>query len=145
MGQMHLECPTYEAIGSAFAGVPFVIIGRNKNIAWGMSQAGADVQDLYVLTEAGDGYTLDGATRAFVTRKETVKVRGERDAEITIRESVFGPVVTDVIGKTEYRGLPLALRWTAIESATQVRVLLHVLLHVLLTYITCNSLLPDLS
>ena len=52
---------------------------------------------------------------------------------------------SDVIGKTEYRGLPLALRWTAIESATQVRVLLHVLLHVLLTFITCNSLLPDLS
>lgn len=98
--------------------MPFVIIGRNKNIAWGMTQAGADVQDMYVLTEASDGYTLDGTTKAFETRKEMIKIRGSKSEEITIRESIFGPVVTDVIGKS-YRGPPLALQWTVIEKATQ--------------------------
>ena len=58
----------YEAIGTAYAGLPFIFVGHNRKIGWGMSQAGSDVQDLYVLTASGDGYTLDGATKAFETR-----------------------------------------------------------------------------
>lgn len=47
---MHLECPTYTAIGAAFAGTPFVVIGHSRHIAWGVTNTGADVQDLYVLS-----------------------------------------------------------------------------------------------
>ena len=58
----------YNAIGTAFAGLPFIFVGHNEKIGWGMTQAGSDVQDLYVLAKSGDGYTLDGSTKAFETR-----------------------------------------------------------------------------
>ena len=58
---------SYNAIGTAFAGLPFIVVGHNEKIGWGMTQAGSDVQDLYILTTNGDGYTLDGAAKAFET------------------------------------------------------------------------------
>lgn len=58
----------YNAIGTAFAGLPFIFVGHNQKIGWGINQAGSDVQDLYILTTSGDGYTLDGSTKAFETR-----------------------------------------------------------------------------
>ncbi len=43
-----------------------------------MTQAGSDVQDLYVLTKSGDGYTLDSSTKAFETRALDVAQRSCR-------------------------------------------------------------------
>lgn len=51
--------------------------------------------------------------------KETIEVRGQRSVELSVRTSVFGPVVTDVLDKAEYRGPALALRWSAIDSDLQ--------------------------
>lgn len=51
--------------------------------------------------------------------RETIKVKGQRSVELSVRTSVFGPVVTDVVDKTDYRGPPLALRWSAIDSDLQ--------------------------
>jgi penicillin amidase len=41
------DCP-YDVAGFSFAGVPGVIIGHNANVAWGVTNLGPDVQDLYV-------------------------------------------------------------------------------------------------
>jgi penicillin amidase len=57
--------------------------------------------------------------RMLLAGKETIKVKGQRSVELSVRTSVFGPVVTDVVDKSEYRGPPLALRWSAIDSELQ--------------------------
>ena len=57
--------------------------------------------------------------RSLFTGQETIKVKGGRSVGITVRESVFGPVVTDAVEKSLYKGLPLALRWSAIDVAVQ--------------------------
>ena len=41
------QCP-YNVVGATFAGVPGVIIGHNDNIAWGVTNLGPDVQDLFI-------------------------------------------------------------------------------------------------
>ncbi len=41
------ECP-YEVAGFSFAGVPGVVIGHNDQIAWGFTNVGPDVMDLYI-------------------------------------------------------------------------------------------------
>ncbi len=48
---MHLESPSKHAIGATFPGIPGIVIGRTRNIAWGVTNVGADVQDLYILEE----------------------------------------------------------------------------------------------
>ena len=56
--------------------MPGVIIGHNQNIAWGMTNSGVDVTDLYLEKLSGDGYLYDGKAVPFITREETIKVAG---------------------------------------------------------------------
>ena len=69
---MHLECPDYEAIGAVFAGTPFVIVGNNRDVAWGDTATEADVQDLYILKDVtSTTYSLnDNQQQPFDLRRD---------------------------------------------------------------------------
>ncbi len=113
----HIESPTLEAVGATLPGMPGVVIGRNDRIAWGVTNVGADVQDLYALEETADGgaYRYKGEDRRYGVRNETIKVDGAEDVELTVRETVHGPVVSDVVDAPEDTA-PLALRWTSLDG-----------------------------
>ena len=56
------ECP-FDMVGVSFAGVPGIIIGHNRDVGWGFTNVGTDVQDLYMLQVNPDNpnqYMLDG-------------------------------------------------------------------------------------
>jgi penicillin amidase len=112
----HLESPTLEAIGATLPGLPGVVIGRNDRISWGVTNVGADVQDLYEMNETDDGtaYRYRGEELPYGVRNETIKVDGGRDVRLKVRETVYGPVVSDVVDAPE-GGRPLALRWTSLD------------------------------
>jgi len=110
----HIEAPGYNAIGATLPGVPGVVIGRNGNIAWGVTNVGADVQDLYTLNESGSGYVYKGQVEAYTIREETIKVKGGADIVLKVRQSRYGPVISDVVGNIPGTK-PLALRWTALD------------------------------
>ena len=44
----HLHAPGVDVIGGTLPGVPAILVGRNDRIAWGLTNTGADVQDLYL-------------------------------------------------------------------------------------------------
>ncbi|MEU9240194.1 penicillin acylase family protein [Streptomyces sp. NPDC048385] len=138
--QMGLHCTTisskcqYDVTGYTFAGMPGVIIGHNADIAWGMTNSGVDVTDLYLEKLSGDGYLYDGKTKPFTTRTETVKVAGGASKEIVIRQTADGmPLLSDrddelvQVGKKATvdtaapdrgDGYGIALRWTALDPGT---------------------------
>lgn len=122
------QCP-YDVAGYTFAGMPGVIIGHNDSIAWGFTNLGADVSDLYLEKVTGDTYLYDGKQVEFTTREETIKVAGGADRTITVRETNNGPLVSDRdeelrdAGKQapasdsapdRKDGYAVALRWTAL-------------------------------
>ncbi len=111
----HLESPTLEAVGATLPGVPGVVIGRNRDIAWGVTNVGADVQDLYLLEEAdgGRGYRYRGEVRPYRVREERIRVKDAADVTLRVRETVYGPVVSGAVDAPGAR--PLALRWTSLE------------------------------
>ncbi|MEV6330732.1 penicillin acylase family protein [Streptomyces sp. NPDC051909] len=134
--QMGLHCRSvsatcrYDVAGYTFSGMPGVIIGHNDSIAWGFTNLGADVTDLYLEKIGTDGYVVDGKTKAFVTRDEVIKVAGEDDRPITIRSTEHGPLVSDRstelerVGQTapvgnaapdRGTGYGVSLRWTALQ------------------------------
>ncbi|MGH4029764.1 penicillin acylase family protein [Actinomycetota bacterium Odt1-20B] len=134
--QMGLHCRSvsancqYDVSGYTFSGMPGVVIGHNKDIAWGMTNLGADVTDLYLEKFSGDGYQYDGKTLPFKTREETIKVAGGSPKKITVRETNNGPLVSDrddelvKVGKKATvdtaapdrgDGYGVALRWTALS------------------------------
>ncbi|MFJ7948110.1 penicillin acylase family protein [Streptomyces sp. NPDC096354] len=134
--QMGLHCRQlsatcqYDTAGYTFSGMPGVIIGHNQDIAWGFTNLGADVTDLFLEKVSGEGYLYDGKVKPFVTRKETIKVAGGESRHITVRETNNGPLVSDRSGELEKvgekapvtnaapdrgDGYAVALKWTALE------------------------------
>ena len=93
-------CP-FQVTGFSFAGVPGVVAGHNDNIAWGYTNLGPDVQDLFiekVNPENPDQYEVNGHWVDFETRQETIKVGGGDPVELTVRLTRHGPVVSDTYG-----------------------------------------------
>jgi penicillin amidase len=108
-----MQAPGYKAVGASFPGLPAVVIGRNERIGWGVTTVGADVQDLYVMDEVGDGYRYKGRVEPWKIRTETIKVKGQPDVTLKVRESRYGPVINDVVKNPGTA--PLSLRWTALD------------------------------
>jgi penicillin amidase len=81
--EMHLVAAGLDVIGVTIPGVPFVVIGHNRRIAWGFTNSGADVQDLSVerLDIGRKRYLVAGGWQpAKVTRAE-IPVRGRSTPE----------------------------------------------------------------
>ncbi|GAA0916137.1 penicillin acylase family protein [Streptomyces thermoalcalitolerans] len=137
--QMGLHCRTvsakcpYDVSGYTFAGLPGVIIGHNQNIAWGMTNSGVDVTDLYLEKLSGDGYVRGDKTVPFRTREEVIKVADGASKRIVVRETANGPLLSDrsaelvTVGKKapvdtaapdRGDGYGIALKWTALEPGT---------------------------
>ncbi|WP_405789252.1 penicillin acylase family protein [Streptomyces sp. NBC_00029] len=134
--QMGLHCRAvsaqcqYDVAGYTFSGMPGVIIGHNADIAWGMTNLGADVTDLYLEQVKPEGYVFDNKVLPFATREEVIKVAGGASKKITVRTTNNGPLVSDrseelatvgtrapVASSAPDRGdgYAVALRWTALD------------------------------
>ncbi|WP_030814511.1 penicillin acylase family protein [Streptomyces sp. NRRL F-2799] len=140
--QMGLHCRNvsskcqYDVAGYTFAGMPGVVIGHNGSIAWGMTNSGVDVSDLYLEKISGDGYLYDGKVRPFRTREETIKVAGGASKKIVVRQTADGmPLLSDrddelvEVGRKagvdtaapdRGDGYGIALRWTALDPGTSM-------------------------
>ncbi len=90
------SCPL-DVSGFSFSGVPGVVIGHNADIAWGFTNLAPDVSDFYLERVIGDTYLRDGDWEPVTTREEVIKIAGGADQHITVRSTVHGPVLSDVI------------------------------------------------
>lgn len=93
-------CP-FEVTGFSFAGVPGVVAGHNNYLAWGFTNLGPDVQDLFIEKVNPDNpnqYEVDGKWVDFETRSETIQVSGGDAVTISVRLTRHGPVVSDTYG-----------------------------------------------
>ena len=109
---IHLKAPGLNVSGVSLPGLPLVVIGHNERIAWGMTNTGPDVQDLYAESfdpGAPNKYLHNGAWVDAEVRDEVIKVRGKRDYRLTVKITRHGPIVSNSSGRD------LALRWTALE------------------------------
>jgi penicillin G amidase len=135
--QMGLHCNTitsdcpFDVTGFTFAGLPGVVIGHNGKVAWGFTNLGPDVTDLYLEKISGDTYLREGRQLPLVTREETFQVAGHDDpVTITVRSTDHGPIISDVsddladVGQQAPArpgapprgdGYAVALRWTALR------------------------------
>jgi penicillin amidase len=139
--QMGLHCRAvsdkcqFDVSGYTFAGLPGVVIGHNKDIAWGMTNSGVDVTDLYLEKLTGDGYLLDGKVKPFKRREETIEVAGGDSKTIVVRETDNGPLLSDrddelvnvgrkatvdTAAPDRGDGYGIALRWTALDAGTSM-------------------------
>ncbi len=96
--EFHVAGRTFNARGIGVPGSPGLLVGFNRHVAWGVTALGADQADLFrLVTDRAhpDQYRLDGQWRDMTLVRETIRIRGGRQIELTVRETVFGPVVTE--------------------------------------------------
>ena len=108
-------CP-YDVSGFSFSGMPGVVVGHNRRVAWGVSTMYADVTDLYLERVDGDTYEYKGKQLPVVTRRERIEVAGEKSRTITVRSTRHGPILSDVSDEVAEVGTAnaVALQWTAL-------------------------------
>ncbi len=109
---IHLKAPGLNVSGGSLLGSPLVIIGHNERIAWGMTNTGPDVQDLYVESfdsAAPNRYLHNGAWVEAEVRDEVIKIRRKQDYRFIVKVTRHGPIISHAGNRD------LALRWTALE------------------------------
>ena len=95
--QNHVACPEFDAIGLSFPGLPgFPHFGHNTDVAWCVTHAGADYQDLYIERfKEGEPelYDYRGEWRRASVSRETIQVRGGAPVELDVTVTHHGPVI----------------------------------------------------
>lgn len=116
--QQHLKGPDVDVIGVTMPGVPHVLIGQNRHIAWGITSAVADAMDLVIEKlhpTKKDQFLSEGKACPLTRRKVQVKIRtpkGMSARTFTIRESCHGPLLNDMLPHLLPKGSPLvAVQW----------------------------------
>jgi penicillin amidase len=110
--EIHLTAPNYNAKGFTLPGAPLIVIGHNDHIAWGFTNNGADVQDLYIETfnpAARDQYKVNGKWVQADVFDEVIHVKNQPDVQFPATITRHGPIVQ------EENGQRYALKWTALE------------------------------
>jgi len=116
--RLHNSTTDTNLVGVGFPGSPSIILGRNDRIAWGFTNTAPDVQDFFIEKLVGENqYLTPEGPADFIIRNELIKVKGERDVLLKVRETRHGPVMDDALSSpTEFKreGYVLALQWTAL-------------------------------
>lgn len=110
----HVSGGPLDAIGATLPGLPSVVIGHNRRIAWGETNLMTDVQDLFVeRVNARNEALFMGQWEPMRLRRDVIKVKGAPDEAIVVRSTRHGPILSDILpGAVE----ALALRWTALDA-----------------------------
>ena len=139
--QMGLHCRTLgedcplDVAGFTFSGVPGVIIGHNADIAWGFTNLGPDVTDLFLEKVRERTWRHGRSWLPLRVRTETITVRGADDFSLRIRETDHGPLLSDVspelatIGANASAadtGYAVSLAWTALTPSTTADAILGI-------------------
>ena len=115
--QNHICCPDFDAIGLSFPGCPgFPHFGHNAAVAWCVTHAGTDYQDLFVERfKKGDPtqYEFKGLWRAADVRRERVLVRDGESVDLTLARTHHGPIISG----DPNQGRGIAFRYSATADA----------------------------
>ena len=113
-----VKSPSYHAVGLMAPGLPIFAIGRNPHIAWGGTNMRAASSDLY---------DVSGVPASEIDeRHESIDVRWWFDSDVTVRETEWGPIVSDVPLLADMGLPPLALKWTGHDASDEIGAMLAV-------------------
>lgn len=115
--ESRLICPELDVRGAGFPGVPFIVIGANRRVSWGITNSFADTMDLYLEKLGESDYETPQGRRPLETRVEEIEIKGGATYRETIESTRHGPLLF----RTGDQGL--ALRWKNFEPANPIRTL----------------------
>jgi penicillin G amidase len=118
----------WDAAGVTLPGVPGVVIGKNKNISWVVTNLMADDADFYneQIDSSGSNYMLNGKWEKLTLRKVKIRVKNESEIEHVIKYTHRGPIVTGIhpydvfYDNIDIRKPALSMRWTGNDFSDEM-------------------------
>ena len=109
---VHLKAGDLDVTGAALPGIPAVILGHNRSIAWSVTNLEFDVQDLYreQIDPRTGRYQVEDQTRQAALERDWIGVKGQKPVQADAWVTSHGPVVLNDEGKS------YSLRWAAAEG-----------------------------
>ncbi len=119
-----------DVVGASLAGAPGVVIGHNNRIAWGVTNVGPDVQDLFLEKINPDNpnqVEFQGKWEDVQVVEERITVKGQTEPVVeTVRITRHGPIMNAVTSKIGEEAPPMAFRWTALDSGKLFELVLKI-------------------
>ncbi|HYG25487.1 MAG TPA: penicillin acylase family protein, partial [Caulobacteraceae bacterium] len=112
----------FDCAGFSFPGMPLVVIGQNRRIAWGITNLNADVQDLY-LEKLDDPKSprraqFMGQWEELRREREEIPVKGGEPVTLEVLSTRHGPLIHQALmPPPERRSQPMSLRWAALDGS----------------------------
>lgn len=111
-----LVMPDDVLLGGTIPGLPLVVIGRNRNLAWGLTTTYADTQDLFIeQLDGADHYAAPGGSLPFGIEHQVIGNRFGSDEAFVRRTTRHGPVISDVANLPLPQDRVAALAWPALD------------------------------
>ena len=115
----------YEAWGASIPGSPYIQIGHNRCIAWGITAALCDDVEIYrekIHPLEPNRYLVGNEWLTIKNWDEQIRIRGKGDTNRVVRSTIHGPIISD-FGQGGPSGETLSMRWTAHEPGQDSRCL----------------------
>lgn len=113
-GSSYPGCGNFDVAGVTLPGLPYVIVGHNQRIAWGFTNLGPTVEDVYIETFNPDGqYLTPEGWKQPEHRREVIHTKDKPDVIVDVVLTRHGPIVTELVPGETRR---LALRWTLYDG-----------------------------
>src|SRR5579863_8510416 len=111
--EAHLTAGDFDVAGLTLPGLPYVVVGHNRRVAWGLTNLGPNVEDVYVekFNDRGEYQTPQGWL-APQHREEIIRVKGKPDMKLDVVITRHGPIITDLIEGEQRK---LALKWVVYD------------------------------
>ncbi len=130
---MHLNAPGLNVAGVSLPGAPGIVIGRNDDIAWGLTNVMNDDVDFYIeqVSYRDSVYEYRGSKRRLVVRTDSIFVKDSLPVVHTVHETHNGPLIQSVYTPDRYhkrreRAASISMRWTGYEKSDEILALYKV-------------------
>ena len=113
--EAQLTAGDFDVAGVTLPGVPFVIVGHNRDIAWGFTNLGPNVEDVYIekFNDKGEYLTPQGWIKP-EHRKEIIEVKGKPEVSLDVVTTRHGPVISEIVPGEKRQ---LALKWVIYDPS----------------------------
>ena len=95
---IHARAGDFEIKGGQVAGIPFIAFGYNQDIAWGLTNQGADIVDVFFETVDWDKktYLRNGSEHPLKSKTVEIKIKGKDPIQKTFYYAGRRPLLNDV-------------------------------------------------
>jgi len=121
-----LESPNYHVAGATIPGLPAVVLGHNRRIAWGLTNVSVDDVD-YVIERLSDDSSRVETPAGWVDLtvvRDSIRVRGHAAVPFVLRRGPHGPLIGPAPGGDPHTAL--AMRWNALDPSDELTAMLGV-------------------